>query len=516
MPGGTILEASEMMQFLKENRKFFPVGRLLAVIAVLVAAYPACADYSRLGIPDSRDVRERVLSTWLEAPVADIRARKPELMHDDAGNAFQVRAEESGKEIAVIIAPECGDGSYPPDAPGSWVLFRENAKNGKPLRLKLYFNKDSAVHAEFRNGDNKTFGDMIVFGCYAARSVPVGVSFRNLYTLSFDEVVDLTSATLPWAKVTAEAGQYESVLHMVDVIRTWVPHTVFSEDACYNEDGALYSIRLNEPLDASAQTEECASADEEENVYIKDPAQRDKPAQAGKGSGGAAKLSLSNAGFVKWVADGIIEPATGTRTKISQMKSPTVNYNSLGKNGVTSQEWNISFTLDWCRNLAVEALNARSSRRTYVYKMGTKDATGVDVDIKPFVADISGGNIVRTTGYTKDTGYSLRELKALLYVLAVTEPRYIYFGAIKQYSTEEDDVTASSRTNGKKAAGKSASDFVFNSCVVFMPYFDDEGRFNCRIFSSGTETDIDSFVASQKNAYVHLERVKSAERFAPR
>ena len=139
-----------------------------------------------------------------------------------------------------------------------------------------------------------------------------------------------------------------------------------------------------------------------------------------------------------------------------------------------------------------------------------------DVDIKPFVADISGGNIVRTTGYTKDTGYSLRELKALLYVLAVTEPRYIYFGAIKQYSTEEDDVTASSRTNGKKAAGKSASDFVFNSCVVFMPYFDDEGRFNCRIFSSGTETDIDSFVASQKNAYVHLERVKSAERFAPR
>lgn len=496
-----------MIQFRMESKKMFPAGSLFAVIAMLVAAVPARADYCRLGIPDSRTIRERVIGTWLEAPVADVRARQPELMHDDAGNTFQIRAEESGKELAIIIAPGADDGSFPADAPGSWVLFRENARSGKALRLQLYFNKDADVHAEFRNGDNKTFGDMIVFGCYAARSVPVGVSFRSLYLLSFDEVVDMTSATLPWGKVTAEPGQYEHVLQMVDIMRLWQPQTVFTDDACYNENGELYSIRLNEPLAAAADVDDyAADGGEEENVYIKDPAQR--AAQNAAPSGTSGKLMMSNAGFVKWVADGIIEPATGSRTKVSEMKSPTVNYNSLGKNGVTSQGWNISFTLDWCRNLAVEALNARSSRRTYQYKMGSKDETGVDVDIKPFVADISGGKIVRTTGYTKDTGYSLRELKALLYVLAVTEPRYIYFGAIKQYSSE----TADGGT-GRKGSNL---DFVFNSCVVFMPYFDDDGRFDCRVFSSGTESDLDSFVASQKNSYVHLERVKSSEFFAPR
>ncbi|MBQ9538949.1 MAG: hypothetical protein IJU95_06735, partial [Treponema sp.] len=208
-------------------------------------------------------------------------------------------------------------------------------------------------------------------------------------------------------------------------------------------------------------------------------------------------LVLSSPGFIKWVADGIVEPSTGRNTDLGKMVAPTVNYSSLGKKGVISQSWNLSLTLDCCRNLAVDALNARSTKRSYVYKMGASDETGVDVTVEPFVSDIVENGEIRSPGYIKDTGYSIVELKSLLYVLAVTESQYIYFGAVKSYSKE------------KGAAS------VFNNCAVLMPYFDDKGRFDCIVFEQGKEYKLDEFIDMHASSYIHLERVKSTDYFKP-
>ena len=66
--------------------------------------------------------------------------------------------------------------------------------------------------------------------------------------------------------------------------------------------------------------------------------------------------------------------------------------------------------------------------------------------------------IVNSTGYVENTGYQVRCLKAMLYILAVTEPETFYFGAVRETDRRSPEVK------------------VFNECCVFFPYFDDKGR----------------------------------------
>ena len=472
------------------------IRKFVACLAVcLLTLSAAFASFTASGIPDSADLRADIVSTWLTAPMPDVRVRKPEILSDGTDQSFQVRLEETDTEAAIVVAPNAvasveyikdnvrfkdKQTVYPRTAPGSWVLFR-NKKNGKPERVRWYFNADEDVYVEFRDGSPKTYVDMMVFGSYAARSIPVGISFRKLYTAPFDRIVSLTKRSLPWDKVVCGDVQYHPILQMVSILRKCLPYINYVDDACYNENEELYSITNNKPFELKPADGENYSMEELSII--------------------AAihnnKLVLSGAGFVKWIVDGITKPLSGENTKLADMVLPTVNYNSLGKKGVSSQQWNISFSLDWCRNLAVAALNAQTTKRTYSYRMGAKDVTGVDVVIEPFVSDIRRGKVVRSAGYVKDSGYSVSELKALLYVLAVTEPRYMYLGAIKQRSAKNADET------------------VFNNCAALFPYFDESGRFNCVVFEHGKEYTIDAFLEIHPEAFVHLNRVEATDFFSP-
>lgn len=470
---------------------------LLAALLACFAAMPAFAGFSAYGIPDSSEIRAEISSSWFEAPIALVRSKTEELYDDGAGHSFQVRVEEEGAYCKIIVAPksvmsvdyikadtkerqETSVSVYREGSAGTWILYRD-ARSGKASKIRIHFNADPGVYLELRNGETKTFADMVLYDCYMVRSVPLGVRFKKLYSMSFDSIQALTKKSLPWKSVNVVPGQYHPVLQMAAVIRGCLSRMVYAPDAAYNEDGLLYSVQQNEPLDLS------------EEAVLKDPSLELARQAASSGSG----LVLSATGFIKWIADGIIEPSTGRRSKLGDMVSPTVNYSSLGKKGVISQTWNLSLTLDCCRNLAVDALNARSTKRSYKYKMGSGDETGVDVTVEPFVSDIVDGGELRSVGYIKDTGYSISELKSLLYVLAVTETQYIYFGAIK---------------SGLKSGG---GDSVFNNCAVFMPYFDDNGSFDCIVFEQGKEYKLDAFLDLHKDSFVHLERVKSTDYFQP-
>ncbi|MBP5158538.1 MAG: hypothetical protein ILP18_11785 [Treponema sp.] len=467
----------------------------VAVLLACFAAVPVFAGFSSYGIPDSSEIRSEIASSWFEAPIALVRSKAEELYDDGAGHSFQVRIEEEGAFYKIIIAPKSvinvdyikgGERKrveasvYREGTAGTWILYRE-ARSGKASKIRIHFNADPGVYLELRNGENKTFADMVLYDCYMVRSVPLGVRFKKLYSMSFDAIQALTKKSLPWSSLNVVPGQYHPVLQMAAVIRSCLPRMVYAFDAAYNEEGKLYSVQLNEPLDLS------------DEAVRKDPSLEQARQAANSGSG----LVLSATGFLKWIADGIIEPSTGSFTKLGDMVAPTVNYSSLGKKGVISQTWNLSLTLDCCRNLAVEALNARSTKRSYRYKMGGSDETGVDVTVEPFVSDIVDGGELRSVGYIQDTGYSITELKSLLYVLAVTECQYIYFGAIK---------------SGSKAGG---GDSVFNNCAVFMPYFDDNGSFDCIVFEQGKEYVLDAFLDLHGDSFVHLERVKSTDYFQP-
>ena len=456
------------------------------IFIFLTLAFLFCAsvfaEYNSYGIPDSAEIRKTIQNSWFSQSLSELRTKNSELRKNNLGQTFQIRMEERVDFCVVIVAPESYlnvdliSGSsketvkmsvYPEGAPGSFVLFREKS-SGKPIKIQWYFNADPDVYLEFYENANKTYVDMLVCSSYAAKSVPLSVKFSYLFSAGFEDILRLTKMSLPWQKVQVVPGLYRESLQMIQVIRENLPKIDYAENACYNENGKLYSILTGKKFTLK---------DENGNEYF--------PEENGR-------LTLSGAGFAKWIIDGLLVSYTGSGSKIEKMLQPTLEYSSTSKNGILSQKYNLSFSLDWCRNLAAEALCARTSAN-YDFKTG-----GLDVNKNFFAAENDGGQLVNSAGYILNTGYSVKKLKGILYMLAVTEPSYFYLAAIKQVSQVKYD------------------EMVFNNCAVIFPYFDDSGHFDCAVFTMNTEVSLEDFIDSNSTSYVHLERVKSSNYFAPK
>lgn len=477
---------------------------ILAATAALFMLLPASAEYNKYGIPDSAEIRKVIKDSWLTAPLDEVRRKNVEFRRNEIDTKFQIRLEEGVDEFEIIVSPqtflkvESIDGSrssveqmevYAEGSPGSWVLYRRK-DTGAPSKLRWYFNTDAEVYIQFSPSEGKTYADLVIFNGYAARSVPVGITFEQLYTCSFADVRRLTEKSIPWQKVTVIPKQYHASLQMAAVINKEIPFIDYADDACYNEYGELYSIKTGKPYDIGDKNDDDIYTNIHENDVLPF-AEENTEDTASAAAEQPKRLTLSGPGFIKWIVDGLIEPRTGAKTKISDMLQNTVTYNDLGKNGVLNQKYNLSFSLDWVRNLAAADLSSRSSR-TYTYKNA-----GIDVTVEPFASEIVNGKLQSTAGYLKDTGYSVKRLKGLLYVLAVTEPGYCYLAAIRQPSTVVHD------------------EMVFNECAIFFPYFDDVGRFGCFVFQNGREMTIEAFCGKYSSAFVHLERVKAQDSFFP-
>jgi len=449
---------------------------LIGATAALLFNFPCFAEFDFYSIPDSADIRQNILDSWLKAPVSEVRRKSAEIVQNEAGVNFEVRYEENDDELCIVVAPQSklridiykeGISSsqsieknvYPKNSPGSWILYRDKS-SGKPLRICYYFNPNADVYVQFRSEETKIYADMLIYDFYAIRSAPVGVSLNRLYTCSFADVYGFTKKILPWEYGFIVTGQYHPSLQMIEVIRQSLNKIKYTEDSCYDKQGKLYSITK----------ESLIEADNEDYLY------------------------LSDAGFDKWIIDGIVEPITGENTDVKKLLNPTIVYDYLGKNGVLSQKYNLSFSLDWTRNLAALCLSMRTNKE-YTYKTG-----GVDVTISPFVFYNNEGRICSTSGYLSNTGYEINQLKSLMYILSVTEPSWFYLLAIRE------------------ASDVSYEDMAFNKSAVLFPYFDDDGQFGCVVFENGIEMSLDEFIKkySENNVFVHIERVKATDDFFPK
>ncbi len=446
-------------------------------IFALIALFPTFALYNLQQIPDSSEIRCGLIEEWFTAPINSVRANTTELHINDIGKVFQVRAEENGSDLIVIVAPqdklkvdvysEIGKTSsfidvYPVDAPGSWVLLRD-INSGKPVQIRYYFASDSDVYLQLRSIEGKTYADFMIYGSYAVRGVPVGLPFEKLYTTSFSDLYLLTEKTLPWEYTNVIPGLYHPVLQMITVIRENQNRFNSAEDAAYDEEG--------NPIYISSGRKRVV---EDEILEAKD-------------------LSFSSAGFVKWIVDGLIEPLAGSNTKVAPLLEPTVEYKTGSFADVLSKQYNISFSLDWTRNLAAAALSVYSGKNYFYYN------SGCDVTIDPFTAKQQTNGWVNSLGYLKDTGYQIDYIKPLLYVLASTEPGRFFLGAIRQTDVDSNNPDVN----------------FFTECVAFFPFFDTSGRFNVVVFEDGREYTLDAFMKKYKGSYVHLVRINASERFFP-
>ena len=448
--------------------------KILAALVAVMFVSPVFAAYNSWGIPDSSEIRKGLKERWFEAPLDAVRMNLPEIYDNNAGEKFQVRLEESDSTYMIYVAP-CAvinvnvysnkgvtqeqQEVYPGDAPGSWVLVRDK-KTDEPIRIRWYFTVNTDVYVQFTPYGKTAFADLVIYGNYASKGSSTGVSFQALYGASFEDILKMTAVTLPWKYVTVDGDRYDGVLQMAGMIQKNIGRVMFVPNAMYDEDSNLVQITNGKPFSS--------------------------------GDIDPSKLYLSSAGFLKWIADGLVEPIAGSKLKREPLLVETVSVKETGYQGILSQKYNLFFSLDWIRNLAAAVMSVNTGR-VYMY-----NESGADVTINPFAATITGAGTLNTVTFIEDTGYNVSVLKSLLYILAATESGNIYFGAIR-----ETDKTVTPEIK------------VFNDCVVFLPYFSSNGSFGCFVYMNGKQISLEDFCMLYANDSVYLTRVRASEQFYP-
>lgn len=452
------------------NKRIFIVSIILFTFAVLTIN-PVFANTSydtQNPIPDSSKIRQQLIERWFKQDLEILRFQKSEIFENEIGQRFEVRLEEYANEFAIIVAPArktiidvykngkveiIEADSFPSGTPGSWVLFR-NAKDGKPQSIRYYFHANSEIYVQFRPSDNKALSDFVVFNTFVARNVPVGMTFNEMYALSFLDMKNLTISTLPWKYAEHQSGMYSAIHQMLAIIRENLDRVEFAQDACYDENGDSIYISTEKPRPVTSD-----------------------------------KLQLSSAGFAKWIIDGLSLPISGNCLRVSPLKKSTVTFATGSHYEAVNEISNINFALDWTRHLAAASLSLTSGK-VILYSPAT-----VDVSIFPFAYITTENGIERAPEYVKNAGYSSRILKSLFYILASTEPDYFYLGAIRQSNKKTPEV------------------LYFNEVVAFFPWIDATGHFMVTVFESDEETSLNSFVQRHSDEYVHLVRIKASDYF---
>ncbi len=452
--------------------------KLLCLITVLCAVLPVFAAYNRLGIPDSSEIRVGLEEQWFTAPLEVIRQNAPEIRANNNGEKFQIRLEENDSTFNVFVSPRAlikvnvysdkgmfteEQELYPGDAAGSWVLIRDK-RTGKPLRIRYYFLRNSEVFLQFTPQGKIALADLVIFGYYAARGVPTGMPFEKFYSASFEDVMTITESKLPWNYVLTDPQQYDGIKQMIAVIREKLPAITLVQDAMYDENGELVHISNGRKFEKT----ETADIPEE-------------------------NLLLSSAGFVKWIADGLVEPMSGGLLKRDPLIKETVNVKDNGRQGVLSQKYDLFFSLNWVRNLSSAVVSVYAGK-TYLFNQ-----SGVDVTVNPFASSITDKGVANTVTFVENSGHTVAVLPSLLYVLAATEPSTLYLAAIR----------GTDRTVSPEI-------MAFNDCVAFFPYFQEDGSFACNVFMNGREMSLENFCYYYAEDFVYLTRIKSSERFFPK
>ncbi len=441
------------------------------LLLFLFAVHEGFAEYSPLSVPDSSEIRKTLINSWFTQDFEQLLTQEPQIIQNLLGEKFQVRLEDLGTEFAIVVA-SAADFSiemhtdegivvkktdiYPFNNLGSWILYRSK-ENGKPIRVCYYFQSDSEVFIQIRPDKHKSVADMALYNVYSVYGVSLGFPIEYYYTMSFAELYKQTSSILPWQYFTIEKGLYEANIQMSEVIRDYKDSISFSKDTAFDNTGLEVRISNGEPL----------FFDDENKLY------------------------MDSAGFAKWVVDGLVFAQTGSYLNLNPLKKETIKTKTGTMAQSVMEKYHVTFSLDWTRNLAVAWLSVISGKDTLFENSGT------EVTISPFAAVKTTRGIERCDSYIKGTGYNTSTLKALMYVLAVTEPERFYLGAIRQTD------------------GKSPEIMYYNETAVFFPFFDEQGFFHCVVYEGAQEMSIDEFASRWQGSFVNFVRLKSSSRFFP-
>ena len=212
--------------------------------------------YSFDQIPDSAEIREAIISSWLSAPIAKVIKKAPELHTDSKGNTFTVSGAyaENSKDVYIIsIVPNLTDYSLPDHnlvAQGTWMLYRK-VDTGAPLLIKIYPRENPALSVVLRPASQKAYSgksfiDICLFNAYVRKDIAIGVPFETLYHLSLLRLKILSQSIIPWDLFNPPRDN-SAVRRMSRIVENLRYRLVWLKDACFDHNGKPVHISNSKP-----------------------------------------------------------------------------------------------------------------------------------------------------------------------------------------------------------------------------------------------------------------------------
>ena len=432
-------------------------------------------------ISDDSSLRIRLKDTWFTESPSKALAMRPVIETLPSGERVEVRVEEGRNEFMVLISRELmsgriaaentpalvrrGTGRFPGWAQGSWMLTRRKDTGAGSL-IRVFLRSDQYTYIQFRPFNNeKCLMDVILYGGFVTRSLPIAVPFERLYTMQLNDILKLAGDKFPRRYFDPDPVYYSDSRKFITQVRPRLSGLRFADDGAMDENG--------------------------DYVFIETLLRQN-----------AASAGLNCSGFAKWLIDGILRPVTGERLTIPPLKAP---FGDRGSSFTVNWEERRDpyFGLDWIRNLAAEAngvLRSEIYRALDEFEVRADNFSSVLVnENRTFVAH-------SYPGFLGEAGYGFEGLHPLLYTLAVDEPFKFYLAAVN------NEIGAPVTASNLRGAPRLRQYF---HVAVLVPYFDEYGTFRVVVFESAAETSFNSFRTRYPGHYINLVQIPVVTAFDP-
>jgi hypothetical protein len=432
-------------------------------------------------ITDDSILRINLNDTWLIESPTRVLAKRPAIHYLPSGERVEVRTEQGRDEFVVIISRELmrgrlaaedkpavsrrGTGQFPGWAQGSWML-RRKIDTGEGTLIRIFLRSDQYTYIQFSPfTPERCQMDVVLYGGYVVRSMPMPVSFQRLYTMQLNDILKLAGDKFPLRYFEPVPSIYRDTRTLITQVRS------FLGDLKFADDGAI---------------------DENDNYVFINNLQRQNPVVAG----------LNCSGFVKWLIDGLLYPVTGERLAIPPLKAP------FGERGSSftvhwEEERDPFFGLDWIRNLASEAngiLRSDEYRKLEEFEVRSNSFSSLLLNRNRTFA------VHSYPGFFGEAGYDIEGLYPLLYTLAIDEPYMFYLAAVNT------EIGAPVTRVNLRGAPRLRQYF---HVAALLPYFDEYGVFRIVVFESAAETSFNKFRTRYPNHYINLVQIPVVPSFEP-
>ncbi len=363
-----------------------------------------------------------------------------DLVNEHVINFF---TEDTRKEIHFYFSLDPGM-EFKNVKKGSCEIIRSNSAGGDRgvLEVRFYIKDDSGSFVRITpdKQSDESLLSIYLYGFLMQKDVKVPLTIDSIVSASFNEIEELTSAYVNWG------------FYLPD------PRAIYSDDVIRLSNRILPLLNFLNDADDGAM-------DKDGNYVFIDTLKK----QTGD-------EGLNCSGFAKWVIDGLYYLKKGTYIDLERLKKK--------HNGIRGNVWSKKledkydpyFGLDWIRNLA------------YILAQSTNPEVRYDAfDITDLMFH----------SYVKDIGFPLKDLKTVLYELAVTKPEYFYLGSINMVTDDPPGLRKHLHV------------------VVIFPYVDSLGKFSFSILSRNKEVSIAELKKNYPDSFIDLVRIKADTHFDP-